>query len=453
MTSHVPAEFCSAVLRKFTLTLCLGFCTLGLVSASAQHHKHLSITTFDVPAAGTSANQGTVVAAINQRGEISGFYVDANNFYHGFLRSPEGAITTFDAPHAGAIGTLAVGLNRQGTIVGQYTDRYCSYHGFLRRPDGTFTTFTNPDSFESKGENGSCVGTGLFDINLFGVIAGGYFDKNFVSHTFVLYPNGTFTNFSAPGAGDVPGSYGGTFAASFLGGPQSINDFGAFTGFYVDSNNVSHGFLRYLDGTIIPFEAPGAGTEPLTQGCPWTCQGTYPASINDFGAMTGWYLDSNNVYHGFLRRGNGRFTDFDAPGADLTPGDFNGTVPQNLNDFGEITGYYTDASNVNHGFLRSRDGKFTKLDAPGAVHGTIPVSNNLRGTITGFYYDARNVIHGFVAVPCDHWCFENDEAATASTPVSPATTIDKVNPTFPGALNQKLGLMPWYRRFAPQPPQ
>ncbi len=29
--------------------------------------------------------------------------------------------------------------------------------------------------------------------------------------------------------------------------------------------------------------------------------GTLPYSINDLGAITGYYIDANNVYHGFLR--------------------------------------------------------------------------------------------------------------------------------------------------------
>ena len=41
--------------------------------------------------------------------------------------------------------------------------------------------------------------------------------------------------------------------------------------------------------------------------------------LNDLGAITGYYLDANNVYHGFVRSPEGKFTTFDAPGADLTP--------------------------------------------------------------------------------------------------------------------------------------
>lgn len=46
-----------------------------------------------------------------------------------------------------------------------------------------------------------------------------------------------------------------------------------------------------------------------------------------------------------------RFITFDAPGADTTANDFNGTFPVSINDQGTIAGYYIDAYNVSHGFL------------------------------------------------------------------------------------------------------
>jgi hypothetical protein len=49
----------------------------------------------------------------------------------------------------------------------------------------------------------------------------------------------------------------------------------------------------------------------------------------------------------------GKFTHFDAPGADLTPEDFNGTFPSQINLFGVIAGTYIDANFVAHGFLQS----------------------------------------------------------------------------------------------------
>jgi hypothetical protein len=444
------AQFCPVGVGKLLFAICLVICTLGLsVSATAQH---LRITTFNVKRAGTSAYQGTFGIGINPQGEINGFYIDAKNVYHGFLRSPEGVITTFDAPDAGGYGTFPFGLNSEGATVGYYNTPDYVYHGFLRRPDGTFAPpFTNPDACTTSILEG-CEGTAFYDINLFGVIAGGYADTKFINHGLVMYPNGDFTNFDAPGAGDIAGSYQGTYPDSFSG----LNDFGAITGNDFDTNNVSHGFLRSSFGGIFAFEAPGAGTEPgpLAQFCTleFDCQGTYPTSINDFGVITGDYVDSNNVFHGFLRNFDGTFTDFDATGADTTDS-FYGTIPENINDFGAITGYYLDASGVYHGFLRSPDGKFTKLDAPGAdmtpgnFNGTFPFSNNLEGAITGYYVDVNNVYHGFVAARCDQGCFDNDSGGAAATGTSPATTTNRVNQNFPGALNSKLRLLPWNRNF------
>src|SRR5271170_1077314 len=58
--------------------------------------------------------------------------------------------------------------------------------------------------------------------------------------------------------------------------------------------------------TVTEFDAPGAGTGAY--------QGTVPNDINSGGEITGLYLDDNNVYHGFLLL-DGTFTTFDAPGA------------------------------------------------------------------------------------------------------------------------------------------
>jgi hypothetical protein len=46
------------------------------------------------------------------------------------------------------------------------------------------------------------------------------------------------------------------------------------------------------DGTFTTFVAPGAS---FNNG------GTNPTSINTAGALTGNYVDANDVFHGFLR--------------------------------------------------------------------------------------------------------------------------------------------------------
>jgi hypothetical protein len=53
--------------------------------------------------------------------------------------------------------------------------------------------------------------------------------------------------------------------------------------------------------------------------------------------------------------------------------------------------------------MRAPDGKFTEFDAPGAGtgagQGTIPMSNNPAGANTGYWVDASGVYHGFLAIP------------------------------------------------------
>lgn len=54
--------------------------------------KNRAITTFDVPGGGTGAGQGTVVNQINAPGAITELYVDANNVYHRYLWNPQSGI-------------------------------------------------------------------------------------------------------------------------------------------------------------------------------------------------------------------------------------------------------------------------------------------------------------------------------------------------------------------------
>ena len=84
------------------------------------------ITAFDAPGAGTGAFQGTSANAINEAGTISGFYRDAANEVHGFVRAASGAILTFDAPGAGYgayQGTYGLAINALGEVVGECAGR------------------------------------------------------------------------------------------------------------------------------------------------------------------------------------------------------------------------------------------------------------------------------------------------------------------------------------------
>jgi hypothetical protein len=91
-----------------------------------------SITTYNVPGAGTAAGQGTYTADLNAFGVIAGEYADVNNAWHGYLGKP-GSFTTFDVP-GDAQGTFPQANTSWGAVTGAYADANGVSHGFLRIP-------------------------------------------------------------------------------------------------------------------------------------------------------------------------------------------------------------------------------------------------------------------------------------------------------------------------------
>jgi predicted membrane protein len=184
----------------------------------------------------------------------------------------------------------------------------------------------------------------------------------------------------------VPGS---TCEASFprCTTPVAINLFGAVTGYYADTNASLHGFVRTRLGTITMFDGPDATCSSYFSFC------TSPVGINLQGAITGFYCDAVTC-HGFLRPPGGTIIAFDPPGSVFTYFNTGG-----INLAGVITGSYYDANFLAHGFLRAPRGTFTSFDAPGAVNGTSPTGINDAGEVVGFYYDANYVAHGFLRAP------------------------------------------------------
>jgi uncharacterized membrane protein len=384
--------------------VCAGLCALGIAFAASAGERPSRFITFEAPGAGSTAGsyQGTGCFAypscsviINNLAAVTGYYLDSNNVYHGFLRSPYGTITTFEAPGADTTpgsfnGTLPYAINDAGVITGFYSDATGATHGFLRDSSGAFTTFDVPD--------GSLI-TIPVALNVEGSIVGSVLDKNSVWRAFVRSPEGSFATFAGPGACHTSPGNGCTGT-----GAQSINASGKIAGGFSDSDAVLHGLVRGPEGKVTAFDAPGAGAVPGSY------QGTScldcSAPVNQSGTVAGYYIDSSNVVHGFLRSAEGKITTFDAPAEAGSQG-FGCFVDCALgfSDWGWVTGTYLDANSVNHGFIRSPDGEITSFDAPGAdktsgsYHGTFPVSINDEGLIAGYYVDVNSVNHAFVRLP------------------------------------------------------
>ena len=212
-----------------------------------------TFTMFDVPGAGTGPGQGTFAGNMSMSGElIAGYYVDATGMSHGFLRAGDGTITAFDVPAAAkgpGLGTTtfwAQCVNSAGAVTGSYFDQNGAAHGFVRAPDGTITTFDAPGA-----GTGSGLGTYTWAINPAGTTAGASQDNNGVYHGLLRTADGKITLFDIKGAGTGAGQ--GTQA-------EGINPSGVVTGYYTDASNVSHGYVRAVDGTLTFFDVPAAGT-------------------------------------------------------------------------------------------------------------------------------------------------------------------------------------------------
>jgi uncharacterized membrane protein len=214
------------------------------------------IRTFDVP----SAINGTYPQAITEEGAVAGWYGDASNEPHGFVRH-NGTVTTFDPPDS--VYTFPNSINEDGLVAGWYYSGGVP-HGFVRLPQGTITTIDPP---------ASVLGTQLYGINEEGAVVGLYVDASVSYHVFVQQPQGTTTTFD--------------FSGAYYAFPMSINAHGAITGYSVDSTG-PFGFVGDRQGTITRFNPPGSTY-------------TVANSINKDGLVTGYFYDANNVIHGFLR--------------------------------------------------------------------------------------------------------------------------------------------------------
>jgi probable HAF family extracellular repeat protein len=314
---------------------------------SGQHayvYDNGTYTTFSDPlATGT-----TTPLSINNAGDIVGYYTDATG-QHGFL-DHNGTFTTFDDPVASPGTTLANGINNNGEIVGTYKDASGS-HGFTYE-NGSYTTV---DAF------GTPAGTTLTGVNdsgqLLGAITG-------VSGAVKL-SGSTFTTITAPD---------GTQVANALG----INDNGDIVG---------SGYLLSA-GILTPITGP-AGS-----------QSSFVGGINDSGQIVGSYNNDpehTGVYHGFLYSG-GTYTTIDVPG-----GEGGGTVVTNISDNGQIVGTFGG-----HSFL-DNNGSFTDIDGPNNTTTALDV-NNL-GQVVGYYIDSNHVAHGFI--------YNNGAFATLTTLLPP----------------------------------
>jgi hypothetical protein len=366
-------------------TLSFGL-TVPCHAASTQSGPQvIGWVSFDVP--NSTYTQGS---AINDLGEVAGDYADVNGIFHSFLRKRDGTIIPFDPPGAGtgtnASGIVSVptGINDHGDVVGYYADSSTPYAGIHGYVRWKNGTFT---TFDDPDSNSSPVNTTPYAINDLGDIVGSYSTAS-TFYGFLRKRDGSFVSIGGP-ARSV-GSYcldiniEGEIACGY---DFLVNDFGT-TG----------SFIRSPDGKIATFVAPGEASTAFGTniGCTNSCGGYVGApALNLFGAITGYYGDANNALHGYVRHANGSFDRFSVQGSTFT-------VPASINWLGTVVGSYVPAGagfpSLPEAFVRFANGAIVPFAAPEKGQlGTEPFAVNGVNQFTGYWLDGNFVGHGFVA--------------------------------------------------------
>src|SRR5438045_6261143 len=131
---------------------------------------------------------------------------------------------------------------------------------------------------------------------------------------------------------------------------------------------------------IVTFDYPGAGNSTL------------PQKINERGDVVGVFVDSNGVTRAFVRFSDGSFSD---PIVD--PNDTVGfTEGRGINNSGTVCGDYATSEGTEQGFFLP-GGTFTEYDVPGAVVTAVLGINDV-ADFTGSFSYGSGIFQGYVSV-------------------------------------------------------
>lgn len=253
--------------------------------------------------------------------------------------------------------TQLLGVNNSLIIAG--------YHNFFQNQGFVLTL---PANFATENFPGSMM-TQVVGINNNGTTDGFYVDQNGVTHGFYHTSNGSFTNVDYPN----------TAFNQLL----SQNDLKQAAGYYSQSLNNTTPDFPYI------YDEAGGVFEVIT--IPGAVGGAQATGINNSQWKCGFFIDSNQVNHGWLLQG-GTFTQLDVPGSIFTQA-------LGLNNNGQVVGDWMDSGNLTHGFVYSiSTGQYTTIDEPLGVGSTIVNGINDNGVLVGFFGTAP-INRGFVAIP------------------------------------------------------
>jgi uncharacterized membrane protein len=207
---------------------------------------------------------------INDRGDITGQWADANGFFHGFLLS-DGALTILDVP--GATDTYALGVNDSGLVVGYWdlldqNGNALAIYSFTWKDGGFIDTQINFPG---------AAGSGLFGVNARGDLSGVWLpDVNGnIEHGFVCPKSAPCFSYDDPIQGAVPFTDG-----------KGINAHGQVVSIKIGDDGIWHSYLM-SGATFTKIDFPGS-------------TGTGAFGINSTDQIVGKYFTADGLTHGFL---------------------------------------------------------------------------------------------------------------------------------------------------------
>jgi hypothetical protein len=275
----------------------------GIFLTSGNYNSHSygfirladgNFTTIDVK---KSYRHNTIVEAIDDTDDVVGQYEEKDdpNIDHAFLRTPDGTLTSFDAP--GAYNTFPSDINaRAGEMVGWYYTADGN-HGFVRSMDGTLTTIDYP---------GAAGGTYPYAVNALGQITGAYVDSDGVRHGFLRQPGGSVKTIDPPNSaytdnvvlndkGQVSGIYKDSGSGSYYGFVRDGRTFYTFYQ-YFDRLNARHQAVGQT--FLLTFRHQQFETRPVNP--PKGCSGLFLSGINDSSLMAGSMQCGQGKWFGYL---------------------------------------------------------------------------------------------------------------------------------------------------------
>lgn len=176
--------------------------------------------------------------------------------------------------------------------------------------------------------------------------------------------------------GAPTGTPSGTFNSEALG----INNYGEVTGYFFDSRQRPHGYIRHADGLFELFDCSEGETVYFTM----------PHAINSAGQVAGFVVLSQAPYaRGFVRDPGGacRFIDYEGYA----------TYVRAINDSGAVAGYVvSDEFPFARAFTSDADGNMAVFEFPAAEETVIAAINNAGQTAGWYRPTLQSAARGFI---------------------------------------------------------